>query len=386
MLKPRRLLALLCSLLAVAALTSSLTPSAEAGTSPVNGRYLSYAYLAVSRSGAAVYVNGLVHQNSRAGLTRSPGRAVYLQRKLPTGWQNVLMRRTDSAGRMSVGYLSAPSFAYRLIVLPTATQWGARSAEGSSPALGGVLGPGQSLDSASYAGSSLYSPTHGLQLMAEGGGQFILMQNVYFAAPAYTTGASVWAISGAPYPPATDRTRMTMQANGNLVLTSSAHRVLWSTNTRGAGNALYVQDDGNMVIYDRLSRALWSSGTTKVMLPAGTVIPAGSTYLNKAYAQFSGPNSVGRLTMQRDGNLVLFGGAKAVWSSNTHVPGSHAAFNAVGILGVYSPRNQLLWHTASYGQYSTMQVMCGQLEFMPYPLSHRSREYLPSWKVPASCG
>ncbi|HEX4728741.1 MAG TPA: hypothetical protein VH298_13135 [Jatrophihabitans sp.] len=86
--------------------------------------------------------------------------------------------------------------------------------------------------------------------------------------------------------------------------------------------------------------------------------------------------------MQRDGNLVLLGGGQLIWSTNTHVAGSHAAFTTNGTLTVYSPANKLLWHSASYGLHSTMLLLCGQLLFT---LSNHDMAYLPSVLLPKSC-
>jgi hypothetical protein len=54
---------------------------------------VSAAYIAGSRSGRVVYVNGLIKQWAGAGqLVRSPHRLVYLQRYLDHRWQNMLAR------------------------------------------------------------------------------------------------------------------------------------------------------------------------------------------------------------------------------------------------------------------------------------------------------
>ena len=121
---------------------AGLATSADAGTSPVGGKYSSYAYLAVSRSGPAVYVNALIHQDSATGTAASPNRTVYLQRQLSGHWQNVLARNTDAHGRFTVGYLSAPSFSYRLVAPASGNAWGATSGDGDQPAAGRRVAPG----------------------------------------------------------------------------------------------------------------------------------------------------------------------------------------------------------------------------------------------------
>jgi hypothetical protein len=52
-----------------------------------------------------------------------------------------------------------------------------------------------------------------------------------------------------------------MQTDGNFVLYDSNHNPAWSSNTWGRSNShLSVQDDGNLVVYAG-AQALWSSGT-----------------------------------------------------------------------------------------------------------------------------
>ncbi len=372
--------ALLVLALVLVALSTALTPTATAGTSPVGGKYRSYVYIAVSRSGPAVYVNALVHQDYRTGIVDSPNRVVYLQRLLKGGWQNMLVRHTNAAGRFTVGFLSAPSFSYRLVAVPGGSTWGASSVAASSPVLGSVLRPGQSLTAGSGT-SSLASPSQEFALTVEQGASISLWQSETFPSIAKTVFGLVWAITGVPAPGAHDRSRLTMQPDGNLVLHSAIGKALWSSRTSGAGNSLYVQDDGNLVMYSPASHPLWSSGTTRVLLLAGSVIPSGARYVSHTHPQ-SSPAAIGRLEMQRDGNLVLYGGAAPVWSSNTHVAGSHAAFTSGGILAIYSPKNQLLWRSASYGPYSSMTLLCGQLL-----LTSRdgSMQYLPSDTAPPGC-
>lgn len=374
-----RLRALLCSALLVLTMSVGLAPAAEAGTSPVAGKYLSYAYLAVSRSGPAVFVNALVHQDSPTGVVGSPNRTVYLQRQLTGQWQNVLARQTDPRGVFAVGYLSAPSYSYRLVVVAGSSTWGTTSGTATSPALGGVLLPGHTLTTAHTDG--LYSPSGEFRLEVQESGMFGLVQHSVFRDVNTTIEAPVLEITGLPSPPVGDHSRLTMLGTGDLVLISAAGKPLWSSHTSGAGNALYVQNDGNLVIYNKASHAFWSSGTTRVMLLSGGTIPSGASYVSKAFAQF-GPHNVGRLTMQRDGNLVLLGGGQLIWSSNTHVAGSHAAFTTNGTLAIYSPGGTLLWHSASYGLHSTVQVMCGQLLFTP---SNHQGVYWPSFLAPKSC-
>lgn len=87
------------------------------------------AYIAGSRAGHAVYINGLVKHWAGAGqLVRSPHRLAYLQRYLNRGWQNVLARTTDSNGQLAVGFIQWKACQYRWVVLSAPGLTGAYSA------------------------------------------------------------------------------------------------------------------------------------------------------------------------------------------------------------------------------------------------------------------
>ncbi|GJF31539.1 hypothetical protein KNE206_42390 [Kitasatospora sp. NE20-6] len=61
----------------------------------------------------------------------------------------------------------------------------------------------------------------------------------------------------------TGKAKLTMQADGNLVLYTAANQPLWASNTNGnPGAVARMQPDGNLVVYTADgSRALWSSNT-----------------------------------------------------------------------------------------------------------------------------
>ena len=57
--------------------------------------------------------------------------------------------------------------------------------------------------------------------------------------------------------------RLVMQPDGNLVLYSIGHDVLWSSGTRGNSGAFAtMQADGNFVVRSDTGRVLWESGTS----------------------------------------------------------------------------------------------------------------------------
>ncbi|MFJ8697397.1 FG-GAP-like repeat-containing protein [Streptomyces roseolilacinus] len=88
--------------------------------------------------------------------------------------------------------------------------------------------------------------------------------------------------------------RLTLRADGDLVVTSRAGNVLWSTGTAGYPGATAVfGTDGNLVVRDAAGTTRWASGTSA----------AGGT-----------------LVVQDRGNVVVRDAAGAtVWSSNTVV-------------------------------------------------------------------
>ena len=90
---------------------------------------------------------------------------------------------------------------------------------------------------------------------------------------------------------ADNRFSMTLQRDGDLVL-SFGTTILWRTGTaNGAAAVLVMQGDGNLVMYTPSYVPVWNSGTNG----------------------YSGA----RLIVQTDGNLVIYSGSTAVWQSGT---------------------------------------------------------------------
>jgi hypothetical protein len=86
------------------------------------------AYIASSRTGSAVYINGLIKQAIGGGWTRSANRTVYLQRYLDGHWQTLLARTTDARGQITVGFVQSRTLPYRLYVAASTTAHAATSA------------------------------------------------------------------------------------------------------------------------------------------------------------------------------------------------------------------------------------------------------------------
>ncbi|WP_306820037.1 protein kinase domain-containing protein [Streptomyces sp. DSM 40750] len=59
----------------------------------------------------------------------------------------------------------------------------------------------------------------------------------------------------------TNRTRMVMRTNGDLVIYDEDDRARWSSGTTGSGNRAYLQGDGNLVVFGASGESLWHSAT-----------------------------------------------------------------------------------------------------------------------------
>jgi hypothetical protein len=59
----------------------------------------------------------------------------------------------------------------------------------------------------------------------------------------------------------TNRMRLALQTNGDLVLSDEHDKVVWSTGTHAEGTHVVFQADGNFVLYSSSNATLWSSRT-----------------------------------------------------------------------------------------------------------------------------
>lgn len=140
------------------------------------------------------------------------------------------------------------------------------------------------------------------------------------------------------------RFRVSMQTDGNLVVYNPT-RALWASGTyRSDANLLAMQTDGNLVLYGP-SGSRWASNTWKspanklVMQDDGNLVmygPTGPVWatntvdrsividrlnagqpLNAGQSLFS-QNGRYRLSMQTDGNLVIYNPSAPIWASGTY--------------------------------------------------------------------
>lgn len=99
-----------------------------------------------------------------------------------------------------------------------------------------------------------------LTLLAKGGGAAI-------ATPASDAGATLMAgkklTSGKSIESSNGQYKLAMQSDGNAVLRGNG-RPIWQTNTpNNAGGYITMQNDGNFVVYSKANKALWASGTNR---------------------------------------------------------------------------------------------------------------------------
>ena len=175
-----------------------------------------------------------------------------------------------------------------------------------------ILEPGQRL----YPGDTLYSPNHSYRLIMQGDGNLVL----------YHGGSALWSTKTNGHGGA----NAVMQGDGNFVVYQSGH-ALWNSNTDHHGGAnLDMQDDGNLVIRQS-GNAIWATHTEQAPAPAPHSPTTDTHILDPGQRLYPGdtlysPNHSYRLIMQGDGNLVLYHGGSALWSTRTN---GHGGANAV---------------------------------------------------------
>jgi len=208
--------------------------------------------------------------------------------------------------------------------------------------IGNLLQPGATL----VAGDELVSPGRGYELIMQADGNLVLYDGAVTCSTS-CSGDALWN-SGTD---GDDGASVTMQADGNLVVYYNGTAV-WNANTWGfSGDYLKVQDDGNLVIYQD-SHPIWDWGSGDIgdLLEPGTTLVAGDELVS--------PGRGYELIMQGDGNLVLYDGAvtcatscsgDALWNSGTDGDdGASVTMQADGNLVVYY-NGTAVWNSNTAG-------------------------------------
>jgi hypothetical protein len=176
-----------------------------------------------------------------------------------------------------------------------------------------------------------------------------------------------------------------MQLDGNLVLFNSDGKATWNTGTQYYPGAYAVlQKDGNLVVYDAKGQYKWASwssytginarlsvddnGSMRIFKPENTLWAVGTRltgYADPAPARSSSVWAIGtilkngqfissvngenKLTMQVDGNLVLYHNGVATWNSGTYGNvNAYAKMQADGNVVVYAADGRALWNSGTY--------------------------------------
>ncbi|MEU1514857.1 hypothetical protein ABZ490_22295 [Streptomyces sp. NPDC005811] len=85
---------------------------------------------------------------------------------------------------------------------------------------------------------------------------------------------------------------------------------------------LTMQTDGNLVIYDEFNRARWASNTVNrgwsATLQGDGNFVVYTASLTPVWASNTAGHPGSRLVVQDDGNVVVYDGSQAVWASGTN--------------------------------------------------------------------
>lgn len=193
----------------------------------------------------------------------------------------------------------------------------------ASGQLGSAIHSGEGLS----AGQYVLSPNGRYQLVLQPDGNLV----------EYAAGRrAVWASGTDGHPGAT----LAMQADGNLVVYGTDGAPLWASGTMGRHGAFVMPgDDGNLVMYSAGSAPVWATGTIDNQLAAGERLRAGQS--------LDAPNGRYRLSMQADGNLVLYDGDRPRWSSGTRGRDMSLQLRADGDLVIFKANGHPRWSTAT---------------------------------------
>ncbi len=185
-----------------------------------------------------------------------------------------------------------------------------------------ILVPGSHLN----AGHSITSPDEQYRLSMQADGNLVVYNSV---------GTGVWETGTIP-----SGSYLAMQADGNLVVYNASGAPLWASNTAGnPGAYLVLGDDGELVVDSPSGEPLWA---------ADAILVPGS-HLNAGHS-ITSPDEQYRLSMQADGNLVVYNSVgTGVWETGTIASGSYLAMQADGNLVVYNASGAPLWASNTAG-------------------------------------
>jgi RHS repeat-associated protein len=146
---------------------------------------------------------------------------------------------------------------------------------------------------------------------------------------------------------------LTMQSDGNFVLSNSSNVALWQTGTN-AGVLVEMQDNGNLVLYHQL----WQTGTYRA--PSGGTAPYDACRIGNLLTsgqvlhenQCLESNSGMTFALMTNGDLQIYDRqlGQITWHSNTYGhPGSYAVLQSDGKFVIYDANNNYLWAGWTFG-------------------------------------
>lgn len=140
------------------------------------------------------------------------------------------------------------------------------------------------------------------------------------------------------------------QTDGNLVVYNSAKKAVWASGTnRKASNRLLVQTDRNVVLYNTKT-VVWQ---TKTGISGATNIAKNTTL--KTNVNYGSTNDIYNLKFLSNGELALYHGSKVIWKANTanKAPGGKAIYQKDGNFVVYNSKSKAVWSTATSRKVNT---------------------------------
>jgi hypothetical protein len=193
-----------------------------------------------------------------------------------------------------------------------------------------------------YAGHSLVAPE---SLASRGAGQYYLEMQNDGNLVEYGNGRALWSTKTAGNPGA----YLSMQTDGNAVVYSAKHKALWNSHTvekNDTNGSFGVEPDGSVNTLASNGSVLWTNGSpgVNVMTSPSSMGASEGWYLHVGLGT--------ELTLQADGNLVVYVSGKALWSTRT--AGNKYDYFVMqndGNLVIYTASGKAIWesHTAKSG-------------------------------------
>jgi hypothetical protein len=206
---------------------------------------------------------------------------------------------------------------------------------------GASLQPGQSLT----AGTTMRSPNGAYTLTLQPGGDLVLTKGTTRLWSAGTTGTG---------------NRLTVRADGNVVLLNASGAGIWSSATSGwTGAHLTLGDDGLLLLSQGVTPVWDHRGIRYDRLLSGQTLRAGES--------LQSVNASWRLTMRTDGNLVVTTSAgRLQWSALTSGSGNVAVMRTDGSFVVKSRSGSVLWSTKTTDAPGSIVRMLGDANVAVY--------------------